>query len=193
MNTANNVRYAGTDNKIRLALFKILRFKSFDNVTVKDICMESGINRSSFYAHYTDINDLLIRTEQKLSKDIGDILKTSDNTFNLNAFEKLFEFIKENKIFYKAYLRLGVESFVERDMYTKFRVPLLNLAKSKRFFYNESELDYQMRFFGAGLKAICARCWKKTAEKPLRKWQNLYILNTQTMQNSFSTFSRRNN
>ena len=68
MNTANNVRYAGTDDKIRLALFKILRFKSFDNVTVKDICIESGINRSSFYAHYTDINDLLIRTNKSCPK-----------------------------------------------------------------------------------------------------------------------------
>lgn len=175
MNTANNVRYAGTDNKIRLALFKILRFKSFDNVTVKDICMESGINRSSFYAHYTDINDLLIRTEQKLSKDMGDILKTSDNTFNLNAFEKLFEFIRENKIFYKAYLRFGVESFVERDMYAKFKVPLLNLAKSKRFFYNESELDYQMRFFGAGLKAMCARWLEKDCrETPAQMAKLIY-------------------
>lgn len=176
MNTANNVRYAGTDDKIRLALFKILRFKSFDNVTVKDICIESGINRSSFYAHYTDINDLLIRTEQKLSKDIGDILKTSDNSFNVNAFEKLFEFIRENKIFYKAYLRFGVESFVERDMYTKFKVPLLNLAKSKRFFYNESELDYQMRFFGAGLKAICARWLEKDCrETPAQMAKLIYF------------------
>lgn len=176
MNTANNVRYAGTDDKIRLALFKILRFKSFDNVTVKDICIESGINRSSFYAHYTDINDLLIRTEQKLSKDIGDILKTSDNSFNVNAFEKLFEFIRENKIFYKAYLRFGVESFVERDMYTKFKVPLLNLAKSKRFFYNESELDYQMRFFGAGLKAICARWLEKDCrETPAQMGKLIYF------------------
>lgn len=165
MNTVNNVRYASTDDKIRQALFKILRFKSFDNVSVKDICLESGINRSSFYAHYTDINDLLIRTEQSLSKDISDILKLSDSEFNLNAFQKLFEFIKENKFFYKAYLRYGTESFVERDMYTKFKIPMINIAKSKKFYYNDWELDYQLRFFGAGLKALCARWLEKDCKE----------------------------
>lgn len=161
MNIANNSRYSSTDEKIREALFKILRFKSFDNISVKDVCLESGINRSSFYAHYTDINDLLIRTEQALSKDLSDILKSSDENVNLDAFEKMFEFIKENKIFYKAYLKYGVESFVEREMYAKFKIPLLNVAKSQKFIYNEWELDYQMRFFGGGLKAMCARWLEK--------------------------------
>lgn len=164
MNIANNIRYASTDEKIRNALFKLLRFKSFDGISVKDICSEADINRSSFYSHYTDINDLLIRTEQALSKDVSEILKTKDN-FKLDAFEELFEFIKKNKAFYKAYLKFNAESFVERDMYKKFRVPMLNLAKDKQFYYNESELDYQLRFFGAGLKAICARWLEKDCKE----------------------------
>lgn len=169
MNTVNNTRYVSTDGKIRLALFRLLRFQSFENISVKDVCAEANINRSSFYAHYTDINDLLIRTEQDLSRDIENILKIDNRFFDLDAFEKLFEFVRENKLFYRAYLRFGKESFIERDMYKKFKMPMQNLAHDKQFFYNDVELDYQLRFFGGGLKALFARWLEKDCkETPLQ-------------------------
>lgn len=164
MNIANNSRFAGTDDKIRSALFSILRYKTFDNISVKDICEQAEINRSSFYTHYTDINDLLIRTEQFLSQGICEILKNNDR-FNLSNFEELFLYIKKYKVFYKAYLRYGVESFIEKEMYAKFKTPMINVAREKQFYYNEWELDYLMRFFGAGLKSICARWLEKDCKE----------------------------
>lgn len=172
MNIANNSRFATTDDKIRQALYSLLRYKNFDNITVKDICEQANLHRSSFYTHYTDINDLLIRTEQYLSKGITNILQYKDN-FLLSNFEEMFEYIKQNKIFYKAYLRYGIESFVEKEMYAKFKIPLMNVAKEKKFYYNESELDYQMRFFGAGLKAICARWLEKDCRETPKQMADL--------------------
>lgn len=43
---------------IQKALTKLLREKPIHRISVKELCEEAGINRGTFYAHYTDIYDL---------------------------------------------------------------------------------------------------------------------------------------
>ena len=75
MNTKNNLRSQNTKKKIYDALMYLLKHKDFDHIYVKDICNVACINRSSFYEHYQDINDLMIQTEQFLSKNMAEIFK----------------------------------------------------------------------------------------------------------------------
>ena len=42
------------------ALAELMREKRYDDITVQDILDRSGIGRSTFYAHYTDKEDLVI-------------------------------------------------------------------------------------------------------------------------------------
>lgn len=44
---------------IRQAFLELLREKTFEKITVTDIVNRADINRSTFYAHYPDINGLL--------------------------------------------------------------------------------------------------------------------------------------
>lgn len=44
---------------IRKAFTELLREKPVQNITVKELCQTAGINRGTFYSHYTDIYDLL--------------------------------------------------------------------------------------------------------------------------------------
>ena len=55
MNISNNKRYIETEARIHLAFEKLLSVKSFNEITVNNICNEAGISRPSFYAHYEDI------------------------------------------------------------------------------------------------------------------------------------------
>lgn len=41
------------------AFLSILGKKDFAYITVKEICERAGVNRSTFYLHYEDVNDLL--------------------------------------------------------------------------------------------------------------------------------------
>lgn len=63
MNKISNMRAQATKDKIQRALIYLLKRKPFDQIFVKDICTIACINRSSFYEHYQDINDLMIKTE----------------------------------------------------------------------------------------------------------------------------------
>ena len=67
MNTKNNKRSQNTDEAIIRAAFEamLLGGKQISKITVREICEKAGINRSTFYAHYTDVYDLFERVELK--------------------------------------------------------------------------------------------------------------------------------
>ena len=45
-------KYFNTATKMDLALISLLKKKSFDYITVSEICETAGVNRSTFYLHY---------------------------------------------------------------------------------------------------------------------------------------------
>ena len=44
---------------IRQAFTSLLKEKPVQSISVKELCERAGINRGTFYAHYTDIYDLM--------------------------------------------------------------------------------------------------------------------------------------
>lgn len=62
-NMDNRVRY--TKMVLQQALLQILSGKNIDRVTVKELCEKAGVNRGTFYLHYSTPNDLLREIEQQ--------------------------------------------------------------------------------------------------------------------------------
>ena len=153
MNINFNQRYQSTEEKIQKALFSLLRFEKYNEISIKQICYEAGINRSSFYAHYQDINDLMIKTEESLSKQIEDIFNPNV-MWNHEVFIKLFEFLLKNKDFYKAYLQTNEQTFMEKNDFIKF----LQIMPKTSTPYSTETLMYHMAFFAGGIKAL-AKSW----------------------------------
>lgn len=65
----NDQRTRLTKMLIRKALTALLRQKPIQSISVKELCHEAGINRGTFYAHYTDIYDLLDKIEKEMMAD----------------------------------------------------------------------------------------------------------------------------
>lgn len=160
LNIKNNVRGINTKENIEKALFYLLRHKQYDKIFVKDICIIAGINRSSFYSHYQDVNDLMIQTEGKLSKEIANIFDALPYTHD--TFIRMFEHIKKYKDFYTAYLKQH-ESLMERSDFLSFNSRLKKSA-FQIVDFNETELMYHMAFSAAGIKALC-KMWISTGMK----------------------------
>lgn len=155
MNILFNQRYQTTEEKIKKALFSLLRIRRYNDITIKEICYEAGINRSSFYAHYQDINDLMIKTEQDLSKNIIQIFNPQ-KIWDRVVFEKLFDFLQQNKDFYKSYLTTNEQTFMEKNDFVKFIDIIAQNGVAKN--YTPSETVYHMAFFAGGIKAM-AKSW----------------------------------
>ena len=53
-------KYFNTAAKMDEALISLLEKKDFEYITVKEICVLAGVNRSTFYLHNETTRDLLI-------------------------------------------------------------------------------------------------------------------------------------
>lgn len=54
-----DTKYQLYNDKMIDAMIRLLQKKSFDAITVTEICRTAGIQRSTFYAHYSDPYELL--------------------------------------------------------------------------------------------------------------------------------------
>ena len=134
MNISNNKRYIETEARIHLAFEKLLSVKSFNEITVNNICNEAGISRPSFYAHYEDINDMM-----------NQMLISADR-LTVDSFESYFNYLQNNKSFYVAYLDISTNGNITTDLMNTF-IHTVNIAKSEH-------IHYMMIFLMAGLKSI---------------------------------------
>ena len=74
MNKKDNQRSRITKMLMKQAYMALLNEKKTDKISVKDICERSEINRSTFYLHYAEPNDLLIEIEDEAIELIKDYL-----------------------------------------------------------------------------------------------------------------------
>lgn len=68
MNTPNNKRGQETVQKIEEAFVTLLQEKLLHEVEVSELCELAQINRSTFYAHYNDVEALANAFAEKTEK-----------------------------------------------------------------------------------------------------------------------------
>lgn len=166
MNKAES-KYFNTAVKFDKALLSLLEKKSFEYITVSEICEEAGVNRSTFYLHYENICDLLRETIKYVldefvscfSVDTQNIVsKFSEcelqdlNFINEKYIYPYLTYIKENQRIFSAVLShpstFEFESIFQR-LYDNIFDPILD-----RFHYPDAERRYVMMFYLNGLTAI---------------------------------------
>ena len=86
---------------IRRAFMDLLKRKPLQNITVKELCDAAGVNRSTFYAHYTDVGDLLRRIEEEMMAELeqamAPLLADQEKPFNpVEISTEIFRCLKEN-------------------------------------------------------------------------------------------------
>ncbi len=106
MNTPNNKRFINSQENMENAFIKLLATHNKKKITVQSICNLANVNRTTFYAHYTDIYDLQKQIEKRLSAQLEKIFQEAlyDEKKMNSALCKMFYFIKKHNIFYKVFL-----------------------------------------------------------------------------------------
>ena len=161
MNTKKNERFAETDRRIREAFMKMLLNKKIKQISVREICEATGINRSSFYLHYTDMPALLAAVvEEKWEKSVERIVEEMHGDPNIFSEQYVAATLRETKreaAFYRAYFEKFGTAELEKGYQTLFE----NVFKP--FFRRlgiESEhcMEYHFEFVKAGYFAV-TRKW----------------------------------
>lgn len=144
MNTAGNRHWQATDEAIVRYVVSMADELGLAKVTVAATCRELGINRSTFYEHFSDPYDVMEKTEERLSQGLAGHMAKALCESRRAAFEELFAFVAENAWFYGPHLRHGGRLSVLDSFGLGDAVPL----------YTENELGYHLAFFRSGLTAM---------------------------------------
>ncbi len=144
MNTKNNKRRQQTREKIESCFVELLQDREIDQITVSDICKQVGVNRSTFYANYLDIYHLADTLRNRLEQEVNTLYLQEGLLMAGLDYLKLFHHIRENRLFYKTYFKLG---------YDRRHIVDLSLLGQTDLFPRE-HLPYHIAFHKAGLNAI---------------------------------------
>ena len=146
MNTKNNKRRRESVEKIEKVFVELLQTLELEEITVSDICKRAQLNRSTFYANYTDIYGLADRVRSRLEEDVSELYRREvAEGFNSNDFLRLFRHIRENQLFYQTFFKLGYDN--------DYPVTLYDTHQAAAYFDNRF-IPYHIEFFKGGFNAI---------------------------------------
>ncbi|CCY07328.1 MAG: TetR family transcriptional regulator [Coprobacillus sp.] len=91
-------RIINSRNKIESSFINCMMNKTIDEITINEICNEANINRSTFYEHYLDKNDLYKEIETMVTNKISESFDDKFMSLTLNdGLKHLYTFIHSHK------------------------------------------------------------------------------------------------
>lgn len=138
---------------LKESFIKLLEKKDISQISIKEVCEDADINRSTFYAHYNDQYDLLRKIENELLDNINAHLTEIDQeTNNMNAIllaEKIFEYIKENAKLCKLLLsERGDFNFQKQVMMLVYDMIISQLTDNNMLTKEDAEYVYSFTIAG---------------------------------------------
>jgi len=154
-------KYRNTALLMNQALLILLEKKDLEFITIKEICAKAGVNRSTFYLHYENINDLFNETIEYLNKNFIESFnlecrgkeKPSDLMFIKKEFiVPYLEYVKKNKRSMKI-IHSKPFIFNNERIYENMKKEIFIPAISKHNVPSK-EQSYIIEFYTRGIASI---------------------------------------
>lgn len=173
-------KYFNTAIRFDKALLSLLEKKSFEYITIREICEEAGVNRSTFYLHYENTSDLLKETTayvldnfasyfsvdaERITAKIADGSLQDLKFINEKYLHPYLSFIKENQQVFSAVLSQPTAfdaKIIFEKLFDNIFKPILD-----RFYYPRDDQNYVMMFYLNGITAIITEWLKDGCQKSI--------------------------
>lgn len=164
MATYNNARTIQTKFMLKKALFEILSERNVNEINVKNLCNRAEINRSTFYLHYKDIDELLKTIKQEEVNRFYEFTSSISNEKSMKeATISYFSYIKNNDFIFRVLLNGQHPDFERQFLTALLRIDYLESDIYDRIFSISGylaitkhwiETNYQESVEDMALKAI---------------------------------------
>lgn len=163
--SARNRRTAYTRSVIRSTFFDLLNEKSLDKISVREICERADINRSTFYRHYIDINDLMQSIEDEFAAEINHQIEKMDPDVFDAAILGIFEVVKRNSDLCSYLLNCEIRRNLLASIFAENRDR--TYKKWKNFFPGITDQQFQWMYvaFFNGIVGVIAE-WTRAGLEP---------------------------
>lgn len=148
MNKKANEQYKSNEKTILDVFTKLLEEKDIQKITVKEICEDAHINRSTFYNHFEDVYGVLEKMWLIHAENMGYIFRKSHSSNKRENMRSILLYIKENELFYRVSFHSSIYSKMAtgfEDMFKHHEMDSFNLKE-----------QYKMEFIKQGMLSTIA-------------------------------------
>lgn len=160
-------KYFNTALRMDEALIELLEHKDLEYITVKELCQQAGVNRSTFYLHYDTISELLNETMETINQRFLSYFSLRGENFpgemeSMELKDLVFvtreyllpylRFIRDNKKVYRAAFR-NPNGMQVQARYGDLKQYILGPVL-ERFHIPEEHRPYYMAYYVEGIIAI---------------------------------------
>lgn len=103
-----DARVRRTRDALGDALVALIQEKAFDTITVQDVLDRAGVGRSTFYAHFSNKDDLLMSDADEFFESISMALSVyNDRSERVAPVHEFFKHVGEMREFFDALIKSG--------------------------------------------------------------------------------------
>jgi AcrR family transcriptional regulator len=128
------------------SLIELMKEKPISKITIKELCEKADINRSTFYAHYTDLYDLLHKVESETlswaKEAVANLMGKPERQEALKILEGIFQNLIENSKHLQVLMSEQGDIDFQKQVFTLIYEQIgINLSDENRG-YEDAEESY---------------------------------------------------
>ncbi len=105
---------------IKRALLELMQEKAFEKISVSDIVRKADINRGTFYAHFRDPHDVLLKIQDDMFSELTTVLNeyTPDDVMldPVPVFKQVSEFLISDIAYYRMLFKVaGIAEYLSEN------------------------------------------------------------------------------
>lgn len=109
-----------TQMLLKNALVKLMQEQHISKISVRALCEVADINRSTFYVHYANPQDLLNKVKQEVLENLNKYLEKQELNYtrpiSVQVLTKILDYLKENVELFKALLSENCDFAFQKDI-----------------------------------------------------------------------------
>ncbi|HJA26450.1 MAG TPA: TetR/AcrR family transcriptional regulator [Candidatus Fournierella merdigallinarum] len=159
-----DLRVKKTRKALQDALRALLCEKSFDDVTVEELCRRAQVRRATFYKHFGDKSELLAYMIQELQRDFSARESgggpEAPGPYCTRAFRHLLDFLEENERIVRTIMASSARYTVLEILSEQIETDLkLQVRQTQKSGLTLSAPPGMIAALYSGAAVSCARWW----------------------------------